>query len=42
MTPNLQFDHFGVSVQFWLSPLRFLLELVEKPHHRHVFSPPNP
>ena len=27
----------GQRVQFWLSPLRFIIELIEKPNHRHNF-----
>jgi len=29
----------GNRVQFWLSPLRFIIELIEKPNHRHEFQP---
>jgi methylmalonyl-CoA/ethylmalonyl-CoA epimerase len=28
----------GCRVQFWMSPLRFVIELVEKAGHRHVFE----
>lgn len=28
----------GCRVQFWMSPLRFVIELVEKDGHRHVFE----
>lgn len=28
----------GSLVQFWMSPLRFVIELIEKPGHRHVFA----
>jgi len=28
----------GRRVQFWISPLRFMIELVEAPEHRHVFG----
>jgi methylmalonyl-CoA/ethylmalonyl-CoA epimerase len=35
--PALAYD--GCRIQFWLSPLRFVLELVEKPNHRHMFVP---
>lgn len=27
----------GRLVQFWMSPLRFVIELIEKPGHRHEF-----
>ncbi len=30
----------GASVQFWLSPLRFIIELIEKPNHQHSFAEP--
>ena len=30
----------GHRVQFWLSPLRFIIELIEKPNHRHNFTEP--
>jgi methylmalonyl-CoA/ethylmalonyl-CoA epimerase len=29
----------GARVQFWLSPLRFIIELIEKPNHIHHFEP---
>jgi methylmalonyl-CoA/ethylmalonyl-CoA epimerase len=35
--PALAYD--GRHVQFWLSPLRFVIELIEKPGHRHLFEP---
>jgi methylmalonyl-CoA/ethylmalonyl-CoA epimerase len=28
----------GNRVQFWLSPLRFIIELIEKPNHTHRFE----
>ena len=28
----------GSLVQFWMSPLRFVIELIEKPGHRHMFA----
>jgi methylmalonyl-CoA/ethylmalonyl-CoA epimerase len=28
----------GSLVQFWMSPLRFVIELIEKPGHHHVFQ----
>jgi methylmalonyl-CoA/ethylmalonyl-CoA epimerase len=28
----------GRRVQFWMSPLRFVIELIEKPGHRHRFE----
>jgi methylmalonyl-CoA/ethylmalonyl-CoA epimerase len=30
----------GAQVQFWVSPLRFVIELIEKPGHRHAFAEP--
>jgi methylmalonyl-CoA/ethylmalonyl-CoA epimerase len=27
-------------IQFWMSPLRFVIELIEKPGHRHPFLEP--
>jgi methylmalonyl-CoA/ethylmalonyl-CoA epimerase len=27
----------GRRIQFWMSPLRFVIELIEKPGHRHNF-----
>ena len=29
----------GRPVQFWISPLRFMIELVEAPEHEHVLLP---
>ena len=29
----------GRRVQFWLSPLRFIVELIEAPEHEHSYSP---
>jgi methylmalonyl-CoA/ethylmalonyl-CoA epimerase len=34
--PALAYD--GALVQFWVSPLRFVIELIEKPGHRHTFA----
>lgn len=28
----------GRRIQFWMSPLRFVIELIEKPGHRHPFA----
>lgn len=30
----------GRLIQFWMSPLRFVIELIEKPGHRHPFNAP--
>jgi methylmalonyl-CoA/ethylmalonyl-CoA epimerase len=30
----------GARVQFWISPLRFVIELIEKPNHQHAFTEP--
>lgn len=30
----------GCLIQFWISPLRFLIELIEKPGHRHPLAGP--
>ena len=32
----------GCLIQFWVSPLRFLIELIEKPEHCHAFEPASP
>jgi D-glycero-D-manno-heptose 1,7-bisphosphate phosphatase len=34
--PALAYD--GNLIQFYVSPLRFILELIEKPNHQHVFT----
>ena len=34
--PALAYE--GRLVQFWISPLRFVIELIEKPGHRHAFE----
>jgi methylmalonyl-CoA/ethylmalonyl-CoA epimerase len=34
--PALAYE--GRLVQFWMSPLRFVIELIEKPGHRHRFE----
>jgi hypothetical protein len=31
----------GQRVQFWISPLKFMIELVEAPEHRHAFRGEN-
>jgi methylmalonyl-CoA/ethylmalonyl-CoA epimerase len=36
--PALAYE--GRRIQFWMSPLRFVIELIEKPGHRHAFAPP--
>ena len=36
--PALAYE--GRLVQFWMSPLRFVIELIEKPGHRHQFEEP--
>jgi methylmalonyl-CoA/ethylmalonyl-CoA epimerase len=35
--PALAYD--GRRIQFFMSPLRFVIELIEKPGHRHNFTP---
>ncbi|MBB5062926.1 VOC family protein [Granulicella mallensis] len=37
--PALAYE--GRRVQFWMSPLRFVIELIEKPGHRHRFEEPS-
>jgi len=37
--PALAYE--GRRIQFWMSPLRFVIELIEKPGHRHNFSQPD-
>ena len=32
----------GRRIQFWMSPLRFVIELIEKPGHRHNFAEATP
>jgi len=34
--PALAYE--GRRIQFWMSPLRFIIELIEKPGHRHPFT----
>ena len=34
--PALAYE--GRRIQFWMSPLRFVIELIEKPGHRHNFT----
>ncbi len=36
--PQPAVAYSGCLIQFWVSPLRFLIELIEKPGHRHRFS----
>jgi len=36
--PALAYE--GRRIQFWMSPLRFVIELIEKPGHRHDFLDP--
>jgi methylmalonyl-CoA/ethylmalonyl-CoA epimerase len=36
--PALAYE--GRRIQFWMSPLRFVIELIEKPGHRHNFADP--
>ena len=36
--PALAYD--SRRIQFWMSPLRFIIELIEKPGHRHNFTEP--
>jgi methylmalonyl-CoA/ethylmalonyl-CoA epimerase len=35
--PKPALAYCGASVQFWVSPLRFLIELIEAPDHVHPF-----
>jgi len=37
--PALAYE--GRRIQFWMSPLRFVIELIEKPGHRHNFTDPS-
>jgi len=37
--PALAYE--GRHIQFWMSPLRFVIELIEKPGHCHNFSQPD-
>ncbi len=38
--PQPAVAYHGRLIQFWVSPLRFIIELIEKPGHRHPFSEP--
>jgi methylmalonyl-CoA/ethylmalonyl-CoA epimerase len=38
--PKPALAYHGRLIQFWVSPLRFIIELIEKPGHRHPFSQP--
>lgn len=35
--PHPAVAYGGRRVQFWMSPLRFLVELIEAPEHEHVY-----
>ena len=37
--PHPAVAYNGQRVQFFVSPLRFVIELIEKPEHRHAFEP---
>jgi methylmalonyl-CoA/ethylmalonyl-CoA epimerase len=37
--PHPALAYNGALIQFFVSPLRFLIELIEKPTHRHPFIP---
>jgi methylmalonyl-CoA/ethylmalonyl-CoA epimerase len=37
--PKPALAYGGRKVQFWVSPLRFIIELVEAPEHEHRFTP---
>lgn len=36
--PHPALAYGGALVQFWVSPLRFLIELIAKPEHEHAFG----
>ena len=36
--PKPAMAYGGNLVQFWMSPLRFVIEMIEKPGHRHAFT----
>jgi methylmalonyl-CoA/ethylmalonyl-CoA epimerase len=38
--PQPAVAYSGCLIQFWVTPLRFLIELIEKPGHRHLFVDP--
>jgi len=38
--PQPALAYAGRRIQFWMSPLRFVIELIEKPGHRHNFTGP--
>jgi hypothetical protein len=37
-TPKLAVAYEGRNIQFLMSPLNFIVELIEHPEHEHVFS----
>jgi methylmalonyl-CoA/ethylmalonyl-CoA epimerase len=39
--PQPAVAYHGQLIQFWVSPLRFIIELIEKPGHRHAFTASN-
>lgn len=39
--PQPAVAYSGRLIQFWVSPLRFIIELIEKPGHRHAFAQPH-
>ncbi len=38
--PQPALAYQGRRIQFWMSPLRFVIELIEKPGHLHAFADP--
>ena len=40
--PKPAVAYAGRLVQFWVSPLRFIMEIIEAPEHEHLFLPTQP
>lgn len=38
-TPKPAVAYGGAQIQFFVSPLNFIIELIEAPTHQHIFSP---
>lgn len=40
--PKPAIAYGGARIQFFLSPLAFIIELIEAPAHQHIYAPPAP
>jgi methylmalonyl-CoA/ethylmalonyl-CoA epimerase len=38
--PNPAIAYGGRNIQFFVTPLRFVIELIEAPGHQHAYTPP--